>query len=94
MMVRTNNHWRQFVYRNEVPEEVLADQFDYLDDEGQDGFFKYQGTWYHLSQFTLLPKGSPEVFQSWNGIVNESFFSGVVIRLSDDGEEYRIGSYC
>jgi hypothetical protein len=90
--VRTNNHSRHFVYRHDVPAEVLADQFDYLDDDQNDGFFKYLGTWYHTSQFTLL-RNAPEAFEGWDGIHNESFFSGVVIDLSDDGEEYRVGRY-
>jgi hypothetical protein len=42
----TNHHNRPFRYRYEVPDEVLADQFDHLDeDDGFDGFFCYRNIW-------------------------------------------------
>ena len=31
--VRSNRHWRPFCYRSEVPEKILADQFDYLSED-------------------------------------------------------------
>jgi len=30
MIITTNNHWRQFKYRNEVPKEVLLKEFDWM----------------------------------------------------------------
>lgn len=85
--VITNLNWRDFVYRADVPEEVLNDQFDWTDDDDCDGFIHYRGTWYHLSQFMV---GGIE---GWQGSHGDSFFSGVVINLSDDGEQYQIGTY-
>jgi len=32
-------------------------------------------------------------FQSWHGHKGDSFFSGTLIRVSDDGEEYQIATY-
>ena len=50
--IKTNNQWRDLVYRHDVPAKVLADQFDYQDaEEVLDGFFHYHGEWYHLDQF-------------------------------------------
>ena len=52
MEVITNNHDRQFSYRTEVPAKVLESEFDWLsEDDGIDGFFRYHGQWYHLSEF-------------------------------------------
>lgn len=95
--IRTNRHWRDFVYRTEVPEKVLKDQFDYQDaEEVSDGFLEYLGCWYHLDMFMRV--GYPGPFgqtteDGWQGSHNDSFFSGVVIRLSDDGEQYQIGTF-
>lgn len=82
----TNHHWRQFKYRYEVPQSVLDDQFDYHGpDDGLDGFIHYRGTWYHLDQFMRL-----ENTPGWDGGHGESYFSAVLIKLSDDAEEYQI----
>lgn len=88
LTIKTDGKWRQFKYRYEVPKRVLASQFDYQDpDETTDGFFKYKNTWYHLDQFmrTNVP--------GWDGAAADSFFSGVLIQLSPDGEEYRVGTF-
>jgi len=38
MKIKTNGHWRSFVYRWEVPPRVLATQFDWQNpDEYTDG---------------------------------------------------------
>lgn len=94
--IRTNNHERQFKYRNEVPAKVLEREFDYQDNailEGVfDGYIYYQRFWYNLDQFERIDS-SDSLFKGWHGYHSDSLFSGVVIKLSDDGETYWIGSY-
>jgi hypothetical protein len=91
MKAITNRHWREFRYRWEVPADVLADQFDYQDpEETFDGFFHYRGCWYHLDQFMRCPGDLDTA--GWHGFAPDSFFSGVAIRLSDDGERYQIAT--
>lgn len=99
LQIITNNQWRPFKYRYEVPEKVLKSEFDYQDgEEVFDGFFCYRGTWYHLDQFTAhrapwgcIPADSP--LAAWHAHLSDSFFSGVVIRVTDDGEMYQVGTY-
>ena len=96
--IRTNRHWRNFLYRNEVPAAVLADRFDWLsEDDGYDGFFQYRGWWYHTSEFMACPpvvKDNPDdAMAYWDGYHGDSYFSGVVIKISRDGEQYQIGTY-
>ena len=92
MKIITNHHWRQFTYRHDVPQSVLDDQFDYQDaDKVFDGFFCYRGVWYHLDGFmTTHPNpwgGNPEVLAAgYDGFAADSFFSGVAIKVSEDGE--------
>jgi hypothetical protein len=91
--IKTNRQWRNFCYRNEVPAKVLFEQFDYLDeDEGFDGFFKYRGCWYHTSGFMTVPDGDTFI-KNWQGYASDSFFSGIVINISRDGERYQVGTY-
>jgi hypothetical protein len=95
LRIITNNHWNQFKYGHEVPEAVLAD-FDYLDDDDKaDGFIHYRNRWYHTSDFMRIDKSMNDHngWDRWHGYHGDSFFSGVLIELSDDGEAYRIGTY-
>ena len=85
---RTDHKWKPFVYGYDVPDKVLK-EFDYLyDDSSHDGFFRYLGHWYHTSDFMIAPKELP-----WDGYSSDSFFSGVVVRISKDGESYQVGTY-
>ena len=81
MNIVTNNHHRPFAYRYEVPASVLADQFDYHDDDVVDGYFCYRGYWYHTDMFMRVGYGYPGPFGQtmeggWQGSHSDSFFSG------------------
>jgi len=85
MPIITNRHWRQFRYRYEVPEAVLADDYEHLDADVSDGFFKYRGCWYHTSDFLRLDESE------WDGAAGVTNTSSVVIKIARDGEAYQIG---
>jgi hypothetical protein len=91
LTITTNCRWRNLAYRSEVPAKVLADQFAHLTEEdgGLDGFFCYRGHWYHTSDF-IVTSGP---LAGWHGYHGDSFYSGVVIRLHKDGEQYMVGTY-
>jgi hypothetical protein len=95
--VATNHRWRDFVYRSDVPAKVLADRFDWTnEDDHYDGFFNYRGWWYHLSEFERCPpvtQQASDPFNGWDGYHADSYFSGVLIKLSKDGEQYQVGTY-
>ena len=89
--IKTNRRWRDLVYRHDVPAKVLADQFDYQDAEDIiDGFLCYRGRWYHLDQFTRS-SGGP--LAEWDGVHNDSYFSGIAIKVSQDGERYQVATF-
>lgn len=93
VIVKTNRRWREFKRRDEVPPKILKSEFDWTNEghakhgDYDDGFIHYHGVWYHLSQFM---KGG---VAGWDGAHSDSFFSGIMIRLSSDGEQYQIGTY-
>ena len=88
----TDNKWKNFKYGYEVPDSVLNDHFDYLsEDEKIDGFIQYRSIWYHISEFMRI-ENNPAL-NGWQGYSSDSFFSGVLINISDDGERYQIGTY-
>lgn len=58
ILIRTDDKWKDFTYGYDVPEKVRRSEFDWLDDaESSDHFFKYHGTWHHLSQFERYSTG-------------------------------------
>lgn len=91
-VVASDGKFKPFLYDYEVPKKVLA-RYDWLDDDAKaDGWVKYKNEYMHLSDFMRLP-GASGMSRDWNGYSSDSFFSGTVIKMTDDGEEYKIGRY-
>lgn len=92
MRIITNNQWHQFKYGDEVPKKILESDYDHLTlPEEYDGFLQYRGCWYHISDFMRITYELEHT--GYNGVCSESFFSGVLIKVSEDGEEYQIARY-
>ena len=91
VVVSSDGKFKPFLYDYEVPKKVLA-AYDWLDDDAKaDGWVKYKNEYMHLSDFMRL-SGSG-MGRDWNGHNGDSYFSGTVIKMTDDGEEYKIGRY-
>ena len=86
LRIKTNNVWRKFNHRWNVPKYAFETDLYSINEDY--GFFKYRERWFHLSQF--------EEFKNkwgWQGIINDSYYSGILIRLSSDGESYQIATF-
>jgi hypothetical protein len=72
----------------------LRKEFDYMDDADFDSamFFKYRGHVYALAQF--LRTGSDLLAQGWQGICNETVYSGVVVKIVESCQYVVVGRYC
>ena len=95
MKIITDHKWKPFKYGNEVPGDVIED-YDHLEDcDKFDGFVCYHKRWFHTSDFLRLDgvthKDNP--YYGYHGYHGDSFFLGVLIRLSDDCEMYQIATY-
>jgi hypothetical protein len=84
-----NNHWIELEY--EVPE---------WNEETQDleECFNYKGNKYFLSQFMNIHNkvhnpNPPEWMKEFDGYHNDSYFSGILIKLSDTGEAVKVYTY-
>lgn len=97
MTIRTNNVPRFTIDAWELTANE-RDQFDYLDwsgiEAGTDSatFFRYRGELYDLGDFEMVTD-SMHSFEGWHGYQSDSFFSGILIRLSSDWETVIVGRY-
>lgn len=82
MKINTDGRWKNFKTRDEVPKKVLASQFDYQSEDISDNYFKFKNTWY----------GEPSL-KGWDGYAGDSYSSGVLIKISRDGEQYKVAYY-
>lgn len=82
--IKTSKVARLLKYRDEVPQKVLDNEFDWLDEDTIDGFICYKKEWFHLSQFMTLDKDSDFNKEGYDGYHGDSYFSGTLIRIVDD----------
>jgi hypothetical protein len=98
-MITTNWQARDLIDASELTEEE-REEFDYLDwdkiERGEDSasFFRYKGTLYDLGEFQRVPTVSDGLYQGWDGYQSDTYFSGLLIKLTDDGEGVIVGRYC
>jgi len=87
LKITTDGKWRDFKYRYEVPEKVLRKDFEWTTEDDIDGYFRHHGTWYHLSMFERTN------VKGWDGQHPDSFTTGELVKVSSDGEQYKVGRY-
>lgn len=90
MQIKTNNQPRNLVSWYDLTEKEQAD-FDYIED-GQFNGFRYKGQVYDLGEFMHCTQ-SVNGFADWHGISSETFFSGVLVKMLDDGDSVVVGRY-
>ena len=99
LTIKTNNQEHElfhFLDFNESEQQQLKIDYDWMEDdiETNFGFFRYQGEIYHLQDFTSLHgNNSSEEFKGWDGIASDSYFSGVIIKLTEENDAVVVGRY-
>lgn len=96
MKITTNNQYRPILYWHELTESEQKEYKDAYDDVEDSSFFRYRDWCYDLNDFlrvndSLNGKGKDHDLYGWDGYKNDSFFSSVVIKLSDCNEAVRVG---
>ena len=92
LKIITNNRPRHFVYGYELTAKEKAD-FDYIPADEIDGhdFFRYRGNVYDPGEFMRVPEGAFP--GKWDGYAGDSYFSGVLIRYTEDMESVVVATY-
>lgn len=96
MTIATNRHWRPVLQAWDLTPKERA-QFDYLDwerimaSEDSREFIRYRGVTYDLGDFS---ETMPRILRGkgWDGWQSDSFYSGIVVRWSEDGDQIMIGT--
>jgi len=89
MRIRTNNVPRGIVGGYDLTSKE-KEQFDYLEDVDGGLFFRFKGNVYDIGEFMQC---EIDELKSWEGYTSVSYFSGVLIKLVDDGERVIVGQY-
>jgi hypothetical protein len=83
MKITTNNQYRDTLNAYDLTSKEL-ESFDYLE-EGEGSFIRYKGRVWDLGEFMRTD------LKDWDGISSDTYFSGAVIKLSEDGEAVKVG---
>lgn len=87
----TNHQYRPILSSYDLPKEALKEFYHYYTEQlEQASFFKYKGIYYDLSNFM---RTKSEEFKGWDGVHSDSYFSGILIKLSKDCESVIVGRY-
>lgn len=85
LVITTNMHYTPVLYWYDLTKKEQKEHAGSYDTIEESSFFRYRGYCYDMSDFMVTGKNSP--FPSfWQGYTNDSFFSGVLVHISDDGE--------
>lgn len=93
MKINTNNVVRPLVSGLDLTQNE-REEYDHIDDDDLAGyqFFRYRNQMYYLGDFMRC--GVDERFgKKWHGYLAQSFFHGLLVRISHDGDGVIVGEY-
>ena len=94
--IKTNNQPRDllsFWDFTKAEQQQIRQDFDWLEDlEFNWGYFKYRGQIEHISSFSST-HNCPTAFEGWDGYMSNSYFSGLLIKLTPDCDQVICARY-
>lgn len=92
--VKTNHQYRNTLYAYELTEKERK-EFDYYTDEEFKfaTFVRYKGNIHDLGEFMWNASMMKEGGGGWHGYSSDSYFSGLLVKYSDDHEQVVMGRY-
>jgi hypothetical protein len=97
LTVKTNNVPRDLISAfelNGAEYSKLRKEFDWMEDQDFEYamFFNYRGQVYALADF-LRTEGDL-LAQGWQGVLNQTYFSGLLVKIVDSCQSVVVGRYC
>ena len=90
MEIKTDRKWKQLKYFYELTDKQKG-ELDWIKDDLAP-VFVYKNWPYSLDEFMRITDEA-DGLKGWDGYLSDTFFSGVVIKLSSDGEMYQVGLF-
>ena len=92
MKIKTNNHFRPVLYWYELEPSEQSELSDSYDTVEESSFFRYRGHVYDLGEFmSARGNGAHELVNDWDGYHNDSYFSAVLVKYSEDYDAVKVG---
>ena len=96
MKVKTNNHYRPVLSWHELTDKEQNEYCDAYEDVENSTFFRYRKFCYDLNDFlrvndSLYGCGQKHELYGWDGYQNDTFFSSVLVKFSNDHESVKVG---
>jgi hypothetical protein len=105
--VKTNHNYRPLISGFELSDSERAefDYIENWEDDTINRFVRYRGQLYDLGEFVRItireyesgsigfshPVSLDSELAKWDGIQTDSFFSGIVVKYSEDWESVKVG---
>lgn len=93
LIIKTNNRYTPVIYGSELSDKWRK-EFDFLNKKEFDDshFFKYKNQIWYLGDFMRIDRNTVD-FKGWDGQHSLTAFSGLVVKMSPDGEGVKVGYY-
>jgi len=88
LTIITNGHYRPVLCWEELTKKERSDY-----DWGwavEDSYFRYKKQAYSLGEFMRVTR---EELKDWDGVMGDSYFSGMLLKFSNCGDAVRVGRY-
>lgn len=86
--IKTNNHFRPFIYWNDLSEEEQNFRYGMYEGIEDSTFFRYRGMLNDLNDYI---KCESEELKEWDGYQNDTIYSATLIKISDCGDSVKVG---
>ena len=91
MTIKTNHNYRPLLNAYELTKRELNILGNYLEEDAM--YFRYKGEIYNLGDFTRTASLHEGPLKEWDGYLSDSFFSGIVIKLNEEFDMVKVGTY-
>lgn len=94
MNIICNNVSRPILRADELSDKDRK-EFEYIEDWNNFDleFFRYKGNLYDLHDIPSISPGMPLDLYEWDGILTDTFFSGILIKCLDESDRIIVGRF-
>jgi hypothetical protein len=92
MEIKGNGHYRDILFFWELTKKEQDEIKDDYEDIQESSFFRFKGRVYDLNDFMRIDSNHMD-FAGYHGYHADSFFSGILVKMSECGEGVSVYQY-